>query len=235
MVFDWGDTLTHATWDDESAHAAATAGLAALARRELPDPGAIVAWWRRADHQFDVENHEDEIDLLATQTACFADLGVAVDDDEVSTYVAAVHRIWKQTEVVSEDAHALLDALRDRGLQLAIVSNVSLPAPLVHETLEEQGFADRVDAVVLSCEVGKRKPHPLIFERALAELAVEARDAVFVGDRVYNDVLGASRAGMRTVQALWFYSDELLDGVEPDARAFTMFDVLNIVDSLASQ
>ena len=45
-----------------------------------------------------------------------------------------------------------------------------------------------MDALVFSCEVGKVKPHPAIFERALSELEVEAEEALFVGDRVVLDV-----------------------------------------------
>jgi putative hydrolase of the HAD superfamily len=98
--------------------------------------------------------------------------------------------------------------------------------------LERQGLVERVDAVVLSSAVGKRKPHPAIFERALDEVGVEPNEAVFVGDRLDTDVLGASRAGMTTVQALWFRADDLRVNVEPDFQAFTQMDVLNVVDRL---
>jgi putative hydrolase of the HAD superfamily len=89
-----------------------------------------------------------------------------------------------------------------------------------------------VDAIVLSSDVGKRKPHPAMFERALAELDAGPDEALFVGDRLDADVLGASRVGMRTVQALWFRADDVHVDVEPDFQAFTQMDVLNVVDRL---
>jgi len=91
-----------------------------------------------------------------------------------------------------------------------------------------------VDTIVLSSEVGKRKPHPAIFERALSELGVDSSDALFVGDRLDADVLGASRIGMKTVQAVWFRADEGPKGVEADFQAFTQMDVLNVADRLAA-
>ena len=68
--------------------------------------------------------------------------------------------------------------------------------------------------------------------RALVALDVHPSAAVFVGDRLYEDVGGASALGMRTVQALWFRADETADGIEPDFQAFTQMDVLNVVRRL---
>jgi putative hydrolase of the HAD superfamily len=96
------------------------------------------------------------------------------------------------------------------------------------------GLAERLDFAVFSSEVGKRKPHPEIFQRALDALRVSAADAVFVGDRLYEDVRGAGELGMTTVQALWFRADEHPDGADPDFQAFTQMDVLNVVDRLAA-
>jgi putative hydrolase of the HAD superfamily len=136
--------------------------------------------------------------------------------------------------VLADSTHALLEALRARGLKLALVSNTASPQWLLQPMLERQGIAERVDAIVLSSEVGKRKPHPAIFERALSELDVAASVALFVGDRLEADVLGASRIGMKTIQAVWFRADEGPAGVEPDYQAFTQMDVLNVVDRLGT-
>jgi hypothetical protein len=39
---------------------------------------------------------------------------------------------------------------------------------------------------------------------------------------------------MKTIQAVWFRADEGPAGVEPDYRAFTQMDVLNVVDRIAA-
>ena len=64
-----------------------------------------------------------------------------------------------------------------------------------------------------------RKPHPLIFERALDELGVEPGDALFVGDRRGADIGGAQALGMTTVQAFWFRADPDDREPEPDFEA----------------
>jgi putative hydrolase of the HAD superfamily len=95
------------------------------------------------------------------------------------------------------------------------------------------GLADRLDTIVLSEEVGARKPAPEIFLRACAELGVEPTDTMFVGDSVESDVQGAANVGMTTVQALWFNADDNLAAGEPDFLAFTPMDVLNAARRLA--
>ena len=71
-----------------------------------------------------------------------------------------------------------------------------------------------------------------IFERALEALDVAPNQAMFVGDRLYEDVRGANEIGMTSVQAIWFRADENPEGGEPDHEAFTQMDVLNIADRM---
>lgn len=59
---------------------------------------------------------------------------------------------------------------------------------------------DRYFAFHLSAEsVGRRKPHPEMFERALLEAGVAADAAVHVGDHAEDDIRGAHEVGMATV------------------------------------
>jgi putative hydrolase of the HAD superfamily len=128
--------------------------------------------------------------------------------------------------------HALLEALRRRGLALGVVSNVSAPPADLRRELAESGIAERIDYAVFSSEAGQSKPGAEIFQRALDALGVRAEAALFVGDRLYEDVRGASELGMTTVQALWFRADDHPGGVEADYQAFTQMDVLNVVRRL---
>ena len=128
--------------------------------------------------------------------------------------------------------HALLEALRRRGLALGVVSNATAPPKDLHSELAESGIAERIDYAVFSSEAGHAKPGAELFQRALDALGACAETALFVGDRLYEDVRGASELGMTTVQALWFRADDHPDGVEPDYQAFTQMDVLNVVRRL---
>jgi putative hydrolase of the HAD superfamily len=94
-------------------------------------------------------------------------------------------------------------------------------------------IAERLDVALFSSEVGRRKPDPAIFERALEELGVVPERALFVGDTLATDVAGAQAVGMRACQAVWFRADDDAEP-EPDFRAFTQMDVVAIVKRLCS-
>jgi putative hydrolase of the HAD superfamily len=88
-------------------------------------------------------------------------------------------------------------------------------------------------SVVLSDEHGRahRKPDPLPFRVALAQLGVEPTDAVYIGDRPAKDVAGAVGAGLRAVRVRtgeW-------SGEPDDPRAWaalaTVLDAVELVRS----
>jgi len=88
----------------------------------------------------------------------------------------------------------LLERLKTR-YRLGVVSNFDY-TPTALGILAREGIADLFEIVLVSDEVGWRKPKPLIFERALGRLEVGAPDALFVGDRIDIDVAGAQGVGM---------------------------------------
>ena len=157
---------------------------------------------------------------------------VELSDDELARFLEAEHAAWAPARQQGATTPALLETLRARGLKVGLVSNAFDPGWLLRRDIADMGVADLLDVAVFSSEVGKRKPHPAIFEEALGALDVAAEDTLFVGDRLYEDVRGAAELGMTTVQALWFRADEHPEGGEPDFQAFAPYDVLNVVRRL---
>jgi putative hydrolase of the HAD superfamily len=91
----------------------------------------------------------------------------------------------------------MLDRLRGRGLDLAVVSNWDVG---LTEHLERIG-ADRLfSTVVTSAEAGAAKPDPAAFRLALERLGVEPARALHVGDE-NEDEQGAAAVGMRFAPA----------------------------------
>jgi HAD superfamily hydrolase (TIGR01549 family) len=234
VLFDWGGTLMDDEWSDEIALEGHHAGLTALGRDGLPDAAAFTNYLREHETELFPLASEDEIDIARVMTTSFHEQGVDLTDDDVRIFLRAAQDAWSSYYTLAASTHALLEALRTRGLKLAVVSNTASPQWLLEPVFERQGLADRVDAILLSSEVGKRKPHPAIFEAALAALGVGAHEAIHVGDRLEADVAGAARVGIRTVQAVWFRADDASVEIEPDYQAFTQMDVLNVVDRLAA-
>ncbi|WP_210586235.1 HAD family hydrolase [Streptomyces sp. GESEQ-35] len=77
------------------------------------------------------------------------------------------------------DAAEVLHALHERGIQVAVVSNIGWD---LRPVFREHGLDPYIDAYVLSYEHGIRKPDPRLFATACTKLGVEARDVLMVGD-----------------------------------------------------
>ena len=234
VLFDWGDTLMRFEYDESLLEDGHRAGLAALDRDGLPAHDVLVAHFReRYQPLFWIPGTLEEIEYPGLVRQCLGDLGVEVSDEELDRFLEAEHAAWEPARRLASTTHALLETLRARGLKLALVSNAFDPGWLLHRDLAQMGIEERLDYSVFSSEVGLRKPHPAIFERALEALGVSPEHALFVGDRLFEDVRGAGDLGMKTVQALWFRADEHPDGGRPDFQACTQMDVLNAVRRLA--
>jgi putative hydrolase of the HAD superfamily len=94
------------------------------------------------------------------------------------------------------DAIPFLEAARERGLPVALVSNCGAGT---RDMLSGLGILGLVDVAVLSCEIGQAKPSAEIYQYALARLDIAAGDAVFVDDQLrYCD--GAVAVGLTAVQ-----------------------------------
>lgn len=236
VLFDWGDTLFHFAYDDELLERGWEAGLAAIGREGLPGHAETAARFRERYLPLLVAPESlEEVEYPGIVREVLDGFGVAVDDEELGRFLAAEHATWQPARVMGAQTHALLDALRERGLRLGLVSNAFDPAWLLHEDLERMGLAERLDVAVFSSEVGVRKPHPEIFRRALVALEVVPERALFVGDNRNADIRGAKALGMATAQALWFRADPDDEEPDPDFRAFTPTDVLNAVRRLRGE
>jgi putative hydrolase of the HAD superfamily len=97
------------------------------------------------------------------------------------------------------DARPALDALREKGLRLAICSNWDWD---LASFVGQAGLAGLVDVEVTSAQGGYRKPHAEIYAHTLDRLGIDAAEAVFVGDTWDADVEGPAAAGMRAVH-IW--------------------------------
>lgn len=98
-----------------------------------------------------------------------------------------------------DGAEEVLGHFRKLGLKIGIISNTIFQERYHLMELQRFGLYPYLDFCIFSSTFGVRKPHPMIFHRALDELQVDAFQAVFVGDRLVEDVGGAQNAGMKGI------------------------------------
>lgn len=89
-----------------------------------------------------------------------------------------------------------LRSLRRAGMQLALISNASSGEVVAWQ---HSPLAPLFDVSLFSCECGYKKPEPLIYQKALEALAVEASECLYVGDGGSLEFQGADQMGMQTI------------------------------------
>jgi putative hydrolase of the HAD superfamily len=125
-----------------------------------------------------------------------ASLGLAVELGEVQRAAARASEAWQLHVRIDPAALEVLGALRQHK-SLALISNFDHP-PHVHRIIREAGLDVYFDAIVISGDVGCKKPDPEIFRIALEKTGLTADQTVYVGD-TQEDVEGAIAAGIRPV------------------------------------
>ena len=98
------------------------------------------------------------------------------------------------------DTHAVLDTLRAMGYKIGLITNAYQPMWMRDVEIETFGLMDRLDARITSGDTGFMKPHPAIYWRMLGLLDSTPERAMFVGDSPRNDIAGANRTGLVSVQ-----------------------------------
>ncbi len=229
VVFDWGGTLTPWTAMDPRV------GWRRYADAVHPgDPGraeALAATLVDTDfaHWMRVKDTSQAFGL----DDVFA--GAAVDTAAAAHHagLAAYRDYWTATTHTRPEAGPTLAALRERGLRLGVLSSTMWPGHWHEEWLRRDGVLEAFDAVVWSSDLAWTKPHTEAFRAALDALGVgDPSRAVYVGDRPYDDVTGAHRAGMRTVFVP--HSDipaaqQVPTDVTPDAVAHDLADIPDLI------
>ena len=140
-----------------------------------------------------------ELDIIEVFRQNLGGLDLRVPPDLLHRIVALEHRAQSaETWLPPENADALR-RMRAEGFRLGLVSNITLLGSLVREDLARLGISDLFDTIILSSEMGVRKPHPDIYAAALDGLGLPAARALFVGDRLREDIGGPREAGMAAV------------------------------------
>jgi putative hydrolase of the HAD superfamily len=115
----------------------------------------------------------------------------------VENMVRAYTEVWVQNLTLSPEVQEVLRTMK-QTFKLALVSNYADTAT-VWWILEKFNLLHFFDTVVVSAEVGWRKPHPAIFLEALSRTGSRPESTVHVGDEPHHDVAGAQGVGIAAI------------------------------------
>lgn len=137
-----------------------------------------------------------------------------------------------ESHVLEKETKDIIVKLYEQGYYLGIISNNSIRN--VRYILSREGIEKYFKKIVISEEVGERKPNLKIYLKAFEEIPKEEyKDIVFVSDEVLEDLLGVKILGVKTVwyeqkiNNKWKKKEEIL--IEPDYKIKSMKELLNIV------
>ena len=91
----------------------------------------------------------------------------------------------------------MLLKLKEKGAGVYLVSNAQSCFTL--DELRTTELDDLFDGIIISSDVGVKKPATAIFDIAFRRFDIRAEDSVYVGNDMRDDVLGATKSGIRTV------------------------------------
>lgn len=119
-----------------------------------------------------------------------------------------------------------LDELRPR-YQLAAITDAQMvwAMPELHAV----GLSDYFSPLVISSDLGYRKPDARIFQRVITGMGLEPDEVLFVGNDMYRDIFGASRFGIKTVFFRSNQGEQYRKGVEPDYIIYDFPELLNAI------
>ena len=112
-------------------------------------------------------------------------------------------------------------------------SLIRTTAPALHDALGDFGIRSAFETVIVSDEVGWRKPHRIIFEQTFERMKIRPSEALFIGDQLYVDVYGALNAGMDVVWLETEEQDWLIPEIpEPTYKARSIIEVIELLEKI---
>jgi putative hydrolase of the HAD superfamily len=155
---------------------------------------------------------EDHLTVLERRIKALGrELGLALRTKELRTTAVAIVNAWQQYVSLDPDTLPVLHALKSQK-SLALISNFDHP-PYVHSLLSALGLTEFFDSIVISGDVGVKKPDPRIFSFALQQTQLQPHEVVYVGDSTV-DVQGALAAGMCPIRIQRYEFDENYEFVD---------------------
>lgn len=229
-MFDWGGTLT--PWHDIDLVSQW------YAYAEIYDPEHASALAHRLAHaeieRWRVQRESQGAESAGALDQLFLDEGIDISQARHLRALGSYLDFWSPHTYADPQAREVLAELRDSGFRVGVLSNTMWPSAHHREVFQRDELDDLIDAAFYTSEMSVAKPHADAFTAVLDALGVAAHESVFVGDRLWDDIAGASRVGMRTILIPHSRvpTEEVPDStVQPDATAHELVDVLRIVRS----
>lgn len=144
----------------------------------------------------------------------------------VEQLVADYEENFKKFVVGFENYESILKELKKQGYLLGLITNGRVD--FQRNNINQLNLESILDCIVVSDEVGMKKPNKEIFLYALDLLNVSSKEAIYVGDHIINDVQASKAVGMISV----LKQDSIIKSLQADFTIHQLDELLDIVQTL---
>lgn len=130
------------------------------------------------------------------------------DPEAISAGVDAMKQDDYSVEILDGVPDTIIQ-LKRKGYILGIITDTAMPFSKKLNWFDQYGFGHVWDSVISSKELGVRKPSPVLYETAIAQVGISPCEAVFVGHKT-TELQGARAVGMKTI-AFNYEADAVAD------------------------
>lgn len=237
ILFDMGSTLIefeNSTWD-VLARLSTEKGYEFLKEKNVSLPifeeFSNILYGELVKAKSEIEENLKEMRFEKVIFDFFRKLKLSTSDGVYGSFLEVYYKPVTDQLTLVDGAEKVLKFFKEKNLKIGLISNTIFPEKFHLRELKRFGLYPYLDAHFFSSEVGLRKPHPKIFQLTLEKLKVDPSGAVFVGDRLKEDVGGAQNMGMKGILKYHQGRDYTVP-VTPDAQVMKLKDLPEVVFKL---
>lgn len=160
-------------------------------------------------------------------------LGLEIDED----VVVEISRIYNEKLInnvyLNEGSMELLDWLEENNYTTVMISNGDTYS--INRIVDVLEIRDYFEMIITSENCGAEKSTSIPFKIAMDSLGIKPEDAIMVGDRIDEDVLGAKKLGIKSIflkGSIWELRNYSKQEIEPDYTIEKIIEVKKILEEL---
>ena len=202
----------------------------------LGKDGASDAYWEELTHRFKAYGHwaQEHLLQLSEKEIWTGWILPDVSPGQIEAVAAELTLAWSERKgrmIPKPGAEEMLVELKQRGYRLGVISN-SMSSLDIPRSLDDYGWKEYFEVVILSSVVKYRKPAPEPFLEAVRALKVAPGQCAYLGNRISKDLVGCKRAGFALGIILeppgGPRPDEQGQTIQPDAIIHSLGELLKI-------
>ena len=155
----------------------------------------------------------------------------------IAAAVMAYHEVKVNSIKLYNDVEKNLKKLKELSIKTAIITD-GIPIKQYEKILRLK-IDQLIDLVVISDEIGIKKPNPELFNYCLKKFEVKGQETIYVGDRIDKDIIPAN---LNNIYSVYLhrggkYDDykaelEIQENYKPNYEISNLNDIFEIIDEI---